>query len=75
MPSGMIVPTLFGIAGFVLIGLGTAWQCSVSWIGHGGWICGGVFIVMAPVGYFAGLAVFWLLRGLFRVLVGRTANP
>ena len=74
MSSGMFVPTLFGISGFLIVGMGAAYQCSFNWVGNGSLICGGVFIVACPIGYLAGVFVFWLGRALIRVLAGRSAN-
>jgi hypothetical protein len=71
---GMLISTMFGGIGFVVLGLWGALQCSVSWVGHASLLCGGVFILLGPVGYVAGLAVYWLLRTLMRVLTGGPAN-
>ncbi len=72
--SGMFVSTVFGGLGFVVFGLGGALSCSVYWTGHGSLVCGGVFILLAPVGSVVGLAVVWLARALMRELIRRPAN-
>lgn len=59
---GMLFSTMLGGIGLVTFGLGGALGCSTYWIGHGSLICGGVFVLLAPVGYLAGVAIFWLLR-------------
>ena len=68
-PSWMLVSAVFCGLGFVVFGLGGAFSCSVYWIGHGSLICGGVFVLLAPVGFAAGLAVVWLARALIRGLI------
>jgi hypothetical protein len=63
---GMLFSTMLGGIGLVTFGLEGALGCSTYWIGHGSLICGGVFVLLAPVGYLAGVAIFWLLRTLTR---------
>ena len=53
--SGIFVSTVFGGLCFVAFGLWGAFQCAVSWIGHASWICGGFFILFAPMGFVAGV--------------------
>jgi hypothetical protein len=71
----MLISTMFGGIGLVMFGLWGAFECSTSWVGHGSLLCGGVFVLLAPVGYVAGLALFWLLRTLTRAVTGGSANP
>ena len=66
----MFTSIVLGGLVFVVFGLGGAFYCFVYWIGHGSLICGGLFMLMAPVGFVVGLAVFWLARALTRVLTG-----
>ncbi|NQW22442.1 MAG: hypothetical protein HQ475_03255 [SAR202 cluster bacterium] len=68
MRSGMLVPTLFGIIGFVAFGAWGAIQCSIDWIGHASVLCGGVFILLATVGYFAGILIYKILKVMARVI-------
>ena len=62
------MPTLFGIAGFIGFGVWGALQCSLFWIGHP-FNCGWVFIIMAPVGYLAGIVVSVVVVQLIEALV------
>ena len=76
MLSGRMKPTLFGIAGFLILGLWVAFQCSFNWVGNGSLVCGGLFILMAPVGYFAGLLVRRSVKVLVRIVVpGKSDDP
>ena len=68
MRSGMLVPTLFGIIGFVGFGAWGTIQCSINWIGHASALCGGVFILLATIGYFAGILTYRLLKIMVRVI-------
>ena len=72
--SGIFVSTVFGGLCFVAFGLWGAFQCAVSWIGHASWICGGFFILFAPMGFVAGLADFWLVRMFMRLLFRKPGN-
>ncbi len=69
MRPGSLLSTAFGIAGFIGFGLWGAFQCHIFWIDHS-LNCGWVFIVMAPIGFLAGIAIvgrgFWLIKGLAR---------
>ncbi len=70
--SSGFVSSVSGLAGFIGFGLWWAFQCHVIWIGDR-LNCGWVFIVMAPVGFLAGLVVGGLVFQLIKALVHGSA--
>ena len=73
---GSLASTVLGVAGFIGFGLWGAFQCQMFGIDHR-LNCGWVFIVMAPIGFLAGMVIvglgFWLIKALMGVL-GRPAG-
>ena len=69
MRFGSLIATVFGIAGFIGLGLWGSFQCQVFGIG-GRLNCGWVFILMAPIGFVVGGLLFQLIKALVRVFCG-----
>ena len=68
--SGGLVPSLFGLAGFIGFGLWGTFQCHVFGIDHR-LNCGWVFILMAPIGFVVGGLLFQSIKALMRVFAVR----
>ncbi len=71
---GGLVSSVLGVAGFIGFGLWGSFQCHMFGIGER-LNCGWVFIVMAPIGFLAGMVMGGLGFRLIKALVGALGRP